>query len=356
MKRMQKVIMTFFVVLVSCLVMLGCPENPIDNTIVDPLEPLIIEGTEKLMILQASMYGNDSGMPSSPTGSGFPISLVELYNNTDAAIDFAAGKYYLHIGNAVDWTYDIPLTGSIPAHCSFLITSSLAEEVNTTPRASLPAADKEAVFKINSNNFKIALTKNNHSSLSAANPFDDEDLYPDYIDMLGVGSPNGFETRAAVALWPRAPRRASLEDTDDNYADFSVVDYRGRIGSQGINDSELYKYWPRNAAAGIWDPISGIPIKNPAPPPVTFYITFNPEVDFNGVEDHYTVYGDLKITLTNYAKYEKVFYILNDNDPEPVTGGVFTIAAAQLKKNNNLLIVVRLGGTDYSKPINVIKN
>jgi hypothetical protein len=39
-----------------------------------------------------------------------------------------------------------------------------------------------------------------------------------------------------------------------------------------------------------------------------------------------------------------------------VTDGTFTIAAADLKKNNYLLIVVSLGGFEYSKPLNIIKN
>jgi hypothetical protein len=60
----------------------------------DPFyEPPPPAGSEKLMILQANTYGNDNG-----GGGGFPRSLVELYNNTGAAINLSTGNYYLHIG------------------------------------------------------------------------------------------------------------------------------------------------------------------------------------------------------------------------------------------------------------------
>jgi hypothetical protein len=232
------------------------------DPMVPPEKPPETGGSEKLMILQANTYGNtNGGFPA-----GLPKSLVELYNNTDAAINLNAGNYYLHIGNATAWTHQIKLTGTIPAQCSYLVVTTNAGEVNATPPAILPAADQEADFVIVNNSFKIALLKN-QSALSVNNPFTDAGLSADYVDMLGVGSNssgiNGFETAAfANQSRPRVPRRISLTDTDNNSIDFSDVDYRGG----NIKTDDLYKYWPRNTAAGEWNPITGMPQVDPAIP------------------------------------------------------------------------------------------
>jgi hypothetical protein len=215
-------------------------------------------GSEKLMILQANTYGNANG-----GAAGFAKSLVELYNNTNAAINLDSGNYYLHIGNATVWTYQIKLTGTIPAKCSFLIVS--AADNMDTPRAILPAADQEAAFTLINDNFKAALMKN-QSSLSVDNPFDEAGLIADYVDMIGVGTTNGYETQAAGTSRPQPPRRTSLTDTDHNKNDFAQWDARGTNAGNGIANDQLYKYWPRNAAAGAWNPITGLPQIDPAVP------------------------------------------------------------------------------------------
>jgi len=219
-------------------------------------------GTEMLMILQANTYGNAN---NTTDGSGFPRSLVELYNNTNEAIDLTADNYYLHIGDAADWTYAIKLTGSIPARCSFLIVDNTMPEVtggngnmNATPRAPLPVADQSYNFIISNDGFKIALLRN-QTTLSVANPFTEVGLSNDYIDMLGVGTAsqntNGYETaRFANQSRPRVPRRMTLDDTNNNSVDFGDVDYRN---TNPISNEVLLKVWPRNSAAGAWDPITG---------------------------------------------------------------------------------------------------
>jgi len=230
-----------------------------------PEKPPETGGSEKLMILQANTFGN-----SNNGAAGFAKSLVELYNNTDTAIDLGSGNYYLHIGNATLWTYQIKLTGTIPAKSSFLIVTTNAAEVNTTPRAVLPTADFQADFVIINNNFKIALLKNQSSALSVNNPFGDVSLSADYVDMIGCGTTNGYETTAASApSRPQGRRRVSLTDTDNNNIDFVNIDYRGYVTTPTVNgmpDTELYKYWPRNTAAGAWNPITGLPQIDPVTP------------------------------------------------------------------------------------------
>jgi hypothetical protein len=254
------------------------PKNSTAGTwdpLTPPEKPPETGGSEKLMILQANTYGNNNGLdqtPSSVTGGGFARSLVELYNNTDVAINLTEGNYYLHIGSNSAWSNIIKLEGSIPAKCSFLIvdnTPTASSNTNATPRAVLPAADQEAAFVINNTNFKIALLTNQSSILSAANPFDETSLTADYIDMLGTGSAAGESTKATASR-PQGPRRVSLTDTDKNADDFAQGDFRGYTtvsGTvRGIPDSELYKIWPRNAAAGAWNPITGLPKIDPVAP------------------------------------------------------------------------------------------
>ncbi|MCL2833113.1 MAG: lamin tail domain-containing protein [Treponema sp.] len=217
-------------------------------------------GSEKLMILQMGRIGNRNGLDATPTaaptGGGFPVTLIELYNNTNSPINLSG--YYLHIGSNVAWTNVFPLSGTIPSKCSFLITSSNFAEVNATPRASLPAPDISFDFTTVPNQIKVAILKY-PTLLTVNNPFADASLTDVYVDMIGAGTGvTGYETASASISAPQPPRRISLTDTDNNSVDFKQADYRGRIPTvSGMGDAQLYKYWPRNKAAGPWNPITG---------------------------------------------------------------------------------------------------
>ena len=229
----------------------AAPEEPPPNP-----EPPV---SETILILQANTYGNNNG-----GNAGFARSLVELYNVTGAAINLTGGNYYLHIGDATTWTNVIKLEGSIPANSSFLVVDNTAGTSgvnNATPRAPLPAADQEAAFIINNTNFKVALFRN-LTVLSVDDPFTEESLFPDYIDMLGTGNANAKETQTASASRPQGPRRISLIDTNNNSVDFRQADFRG-TATGNVADNELYKIWPRNSSLGPWDPITGEPEVNP---------------------------------------------------------------------------------------------
>jgi len=223
----------------------------------EPLPPP--EGTERLMILQANTHGNNNG-----GGGGFSNSLVELYNNTNTEINLTSGNYYLHIGSETEWTNSIKLEGSIPARSSFLIVSNntASGNSNATPRAVLPAPDQIYDFVLINSNFKVTLMIN-QSTLSVDNPFTEASLSADYVDMLGAGTANGFEAQSASASRPQGPRRTSLTDTDNNQNDFAQADFRGQNAGNGVPDSELHKIWPRNSTMGAWNPITGLPEKNP---------------------------------------------------------------------------------------------
>ncbi|MCL2042997.1 MAG: hypothetical protein FWG89_02535 [Treponema sp.] len=221
-------------------------------------EPNPVVGTEALMILQANTYGNiNNNFPA-----GFPASLVELYNNTNTAINFNTVDYYLHIANGTDWNPAIKLTGSVPALSSFLIVST--SDINSFEhRANLPTPDMSLAFAIPNGDFAIAIVRN--QATLTGNPFGNTALAADYVDMLGVG--NSFFEGAAFTNQsrPRVPRRNSLADTNNNATDFADVDYRSG-GPHSHLTNELFKVWPRNSGMGTWDPMTGLPQVNPVIP------------------------------------------------------------------------------------------
>ena len=232
----------------------------------DPFEePALSDApaSETILILQANIAGNNN---NSALGSGLHKSAVELYNKSNHDIDLTAGNYYLYIGTATAWTYTIKLEGLIPAGCSFLVASAMGgDELNATPPALFPVPDQEADFAISNGHFKIAVIKN-QAALSAANPFAESSLWADYVDMFGVGNAAAEDTPfpSSDQSKPRVPRRTSLTDTNNNSADFKDVDYRSSA-SPVMTFGELYKYWPRNAELGPWDPMTGLPKIDPSP-------------------------------------------------------------------------------------------
>jgi len=257
------------------------PRNSTDtasgwNPFEEPADPVVPPIAEALMILQANTYGNNNGMSNgSPTGGGFARSIVELYNNSDIPINLGTDNYYLHIGNNTEWTNVIKLTGTIPAYSSYLIvdntepaTTGNTGNSNITPRATLPTADQSAAFVLVNNSFRIVLMKNQNALLSVANPSVETSLFSNYIDMLGAGSDNtaGFEADKAAQSRPQGPRRKSLDDTNNNFDDFKQTDLRGRTGSNGVDNDQLFKIWPRNSTAGAWNPITGLPEVHPTIP------------------------------------------------------------------------------------------
>jgi len=227
----------------------------------------VIAGSEMLMIMQANGYGNDN---NSATGSGFPRSAVELYNNTNSAIDLTAGNYYLHIGNAITWTNAIKLAGVIPAKSSFLIISNNGSAFNPTPRAAFPPADQEADFNFSNNGFKVAIMRN-QAVLTVDNPFTESSLSADFVDLLGASAGvavNAFKgNQFIIQSRPRIPRRNSLVDTNDNRADYIDVDTRRPETGNPVSNADLYKVWPRNSSMGQWNPMTGEPPVHPVPSP-----------------------------------------------------------------------------------------
>lgn len=217
----------------------------------EPEEPVPSEG---LMIFQ--VYGTGP----TPQDGSVSHTFVELYNNSDAAIPLSA--YSLQYADGIsssqtavaDWTV-INLTGTIPAHGSYLIRGAHKNtENNQIGRLQVAAGDQEeAAFTLSNRSYKVALLSS-QVKLTIANPFDTDGSgtkAAGYVDMVGAlngsaDSIDGYEGAVAnIISKQKAIRRSSLTDTDNNLADFKDIDYR---------TADLDKFKPRAAGAGAWTP------------------------------------------------------------------------------------------------------
>ena len=220
------------------------PENP---TVVGTPSPLA--GT--LLILQVG----------AATDGAITRSFVELYNNSDSPVNL--NTYSIQYANAAgtSWTV-INLTGTVPAHGSYLVRGE-EKTITGDSRLYIENADQTINdFELSNRNFKVALMAN-QNKLTVNNPFDMTGRKAaDYVDMIGARNGNsdsidGYETALAQIISKQAAaRRSSLTDTDDNSADFERIDYRVKSGNNGISDEELEVRKPRTSSAGNWDPFA----------------------------------------------------------------------------------------------------
>ena len=217
----------------------------------------------KLLILQT--YGTGSG-----TDGAVSHNFVELYNNSEAALDLSGLTLQYADGTDggtppkdPDWKV-ISLSGSLPARHSFLI---LGKKNNTAGRLQL--ADNsgdinDGNFVLNNHAYKVALLQTG-SAITAANPFNPK--VSGYIDMIGAtntddgDSIDAYETAAYAGISKqKSARRTSLSDTNDNSRDFVLVDYR----TTGVTSAQAEAWKPKNTGYGQWDPVAEV--EEPPPP------------------------------------------------------------------------------------------
>jgi hypothetical protein len=230
----------------------------------EPLPPP--DGSAKLMILQVGSGAND-------TDTHVSHSFVELYNNTTGSIDlsgyslqFATGTRTDHsAGVDGDWV-KIDLSGTIPARHSFLILRDEKLSLMENPNLSITNGSgdmNEASLTLSNRSIKVVLLNNTTALTSSIqNPFDTDGngtKVAGYVDMVGITNTNsdtqdrirGFEAAVADGYSKqRGARRRNLEDTDNNSADFGMINYNN-VGTEGVANNR-----PRNVAYGAWDPIT----------------------------------------------------------------------------------------------------
>jgi len=232
-------------------------------------EPLPLPGN--VIILQAFGTGNN-------TDGGVSHSFIELYNKSNEEADLS-GCFLHYCEGGADWK-TLDLDGKIiPAHSSFLILGIKKNNLNQTAGTGLlqlteNTADMIWDLQMSNKLFKIFLTENGEP-LTAVNPFDSHGdrtgvKAEGYIDLLGTNDNDksvnidAYETGALTDTSVRAPyllskgksaRRTSLDDTDDNNADFNSIEWRKRPGDTKIlSDEEFEAFRPRSVSGGSWDP------------------------------------------------------------------------------------------------------
>jgi len=247
----------FPVFLFSCLLLMGCPNDDINNK-------KKADALGKIIILQA--YG------SSSDAAGASHSFVELYNTTDKAIKMNGISLYYADGTTVgkdevnEATEDgawqmISLDGkTIPAKGSFLI---LGPKESPTARYQIPdnyGDINSDTFKLSNRSFKVALLQRT-KELTVQNPFDTDgngEKIAGYIDMVGAANAYGrdliygFEKAPARNSASEAVRRQDLEDYDDNSTDFIAA----RYASDGMSAEMLEARKPKNSTEGTRDPFA----------------------------------------------------------------------------------------------------
>jgi hypothetical protein len=231
----------------------------------DSIQVTVSTGTAQLMILQ--VYGMHADNDSASTHS-----FIELYNNSNAAIDLST--YSVHWANGPStnanapaeknvW-YKINLSGNIPAKGSYLILgkqvvdAATIADASTNGRLDLTAvtADvNDSAFLMSNRSYQVALMSN-QIDISVANPWGDAaciDLVS-AINTAGTDSVtaakgatdlaavNAASGGASTISKQKSWRRTSLTITDVTLTDFTSKQY------STIGADEIAKFRPRTAA------------------------------------------------------------------------------------------------------------
>ncbi len=212
----------------------------------EPVEPEIPD------IFINQIYGIGKKNNDSQAGSH---SFVELYNNSDEAIDLTGMSLQTaEIGGA--WNV-LTLEGTIPAKHSFLVV--LTKYSNTTnARLVINPANADMVWNdvfFPNKGLKVALIYDT-DTLEVNNPFDTDGNGKKafgYIDMIGVAGSDagsvqdGFESEYRLVQSKQlAARRLNFADTDNNLKDIVGVDFR---------TADLSRFGPKCVADGAQAPL-----------------------------------------------------------------------------------------------------
>lgn len=164
----------------------------------------------------------------------YDTKFIELYNPTDGDISLSGMslQYFSASGTGAATTLDLT-GGTIPAGGYFLIHG--AQNNDGAVGDPLPEPDAEANFNLQGSNGSIALVLGTESisGLGAGDVKADER----FIDFVGYGTSNKFETAAAITTGgnsdPGSITRTEGVDTDNNLEDFDFVDVPTPTNSAG---------------------------------------------------------------------------------------------------------------------------
>ncbi|NKX49769.1 ExeM/NucH family extracellular endonuclease [Arthrobacter deserti] len=164
---------------------------------------------------------NEAYLSGGSAGAAFRNKFVELYNPTDTAVGLEGWSLqYRSAPGTTAPTGVVPLAGTIAAKGYFLVQANS----NGAAGADLPAADLVSTLTPSGTSGTLVLA----SQAGAVADLGTGDVRDraNVVDLLGYGSSNTFEGRAAAApagnTDVKSLNRTGAADTDDNRADFSL--------------------------------------------------------------------------------------------------------------------------------------
>ncbi|MDE5855986.1 MAG: lamin tail domain-containing protein, partial [Anaeroplasmataceae bacterium] len=176
------------------------------------------------------------------TNATYQNDFVILYNPTDADVDLT--NWSIQVASATATSGDsnkvATLNGTIHAYGFYIILGSSGNNVG---EAALPFASNADCSASNidpaQSNFQLFLstTSTRLSPITYANG--------SYVDMIGAGTATSKEGSTAAPAPSKTTyiRRKALQDTDDNSADFEVIDFNGTTDFDFLKEGHrVYNY------------------------------------------------------------------------------------------------------------------
>lgn len=175
---------------------------------------------------------NEAYLSGGSAGAAYRNKFIELYNTTDSPVNLSGWSLqYRSAGGTAAPTGVAPLNGTIGARSYFLIQANS----NGSNGAALPQTDAVTSLSPSATTGTLVLARRSTAlgSLGTGSIIG----HPDVVDLLGYGTSNTYETRAASSPAGtkdvRSFNRTAFADTNNNFADFSLATSITPAGSSG---------------------------------------------------------------------------------------------------------------------------
>jgi hypothetical protein len=199
----------------------------------------VMNGVDLAHVKINQVYGGGGN-----SGATYTHDFIELFNPEDTALNLAGWTVQYASANGSNWTRT-RLSGIIPPHSFFLIREANGAG-GTTP---LPAPD---LLTTGADSIAMSATAGKVVLLfdTAATTGTDP---MNYIDKVGYGAANGFETSPAPVLTNTTSDRRKVDggDSNNNSTDFIADSPIPRNSTYTISPPKLFALTPVKGATGI---------------------------------------------------------------------------------------------------------
>ncbi|GHJ58325.1 hypothetical protein NOK12_08440 [Nocardioides sp. OK12] len=155
------------------------------------------------------------------SGASYTHDFIELFNPTDEAISVDGWSVQYRSASSTSTAQTTPLTGSVPAGEHYLVRGA-----GGSTGAELPAPQASGSLNLSATNGQVFLVDSTAGLTPADVPAGSVAGSQAFVDMVGYGTANVFETTAAPSPGGNVAslsRGDETSDTDVNSADFSVT-------------------------------------------------------------------------------------------------------------------------------------